>query len=267
MTVLAVVAVALACGLWLRPLPSARLRDPLPGTAVAARHPRLRRVLWSSAAVALPGVAAGAVWGPAGACIGIAVVLPLLTASLVWRRHRARAAELRCRQEVFGACQLLAGLLRVGHVPSAALGIAARDAPVLAEAAAMQGIGAPVAPVLRRLGAAPGCSGLVELGVAWEVAERTGASLTATLEALADRLAAGRAVQNVIASELSAPRATGRLLAVLPLAGLVLGYGFGGDPLAFLVGSPVGQLSLVVGVALACAGVLWTERIAGSGGD
>jgi tight adherence protein B len=61
---------------------------------------------------------------------------------------------------------------------------------------------------------------------------------------------------------LSAPRATSRLLAVLPLAGLALGYGFGGDPVGFLAGSAPGQLSLVVGVALGCAGVLWTERIA-----
>ncbi len=98
------------------------------------------------------------------------------------------------------------------------------------------------------------------------VAERTGASLGATLDALAERLTAAGNLQDVVNAELAAPRATGRLLAVLPLAGLLLGYGLGGDPLAFLTGSPAGQLSLVAGITLGCAGVLWTERIAGGDG-
>ena len=56
-----------------------------------------------------------------------------------------------------------------------------------------------------------------------------------------------------------------RLLAALPLAGVALGYGFGGDPLAFLAGSLPGQLSLIGGVSLGCAGVVWTEHIADAG--
>ena len=34
---------------------------------------------------------------------------------------------------------------------------------------------------------------------------------------------------------------------------------------AFLTGSPPGLASLVLGVALGCCGVLWTERIAAAG--
>ena len=54
---------------------------------------------------------------------------------------------------------------------------------------------------------------------------------------------------------------------MLPLAGLGLGYGFGGDPLDFLTASVLGQLCLTFGALLGCLGVLWTERIAGSEED
>jgi len=54
---------------------------------------------------------------------------------------------------------------------------------------------------------------------------------------------------------------------VLPLVGLGLGYGFGGDPLEFLTASVPGQLCLALGALLGCVGVFWTERIAGSEED
>ena len=139
-----------------------------------------------------------------------------------------------------------------------------RRSPVLAAAAATLEVGGEVAAVLSRRSLEPGLAGLAQLGVAWSVAERTGASLTATLDALAERLAAERKLRGVVAAELSAPRATGRLLAGLSVAGLLLGYGLGGDPLGFLTGSLPGRICLVLGSLLGCAGVLWTEHIASS---
>jgi tight adherence protein B len=211
-------------------------------------------------------VAGAVVAGGSGATVCFAVGLPVITALVVWRRHRARRGAVRTAADVATACRLLAGLLRLGHVPAAALRVAASDCPLLAEVVAVQQVGGSIPPVLKRLGARPGGRGLAELAAAWEVSDRTGASLGATLEALAARLVAAEAVNDVVSAELAAPRATGRLLAVLPVAGLVLGYGMGGDPVAFLTGSAAGQVSLALGVALGCAGVLWTERIA-DGGD
>lgn len=259
MSVLAAVAAALACWLALGPPRVARLVQPAPGHGSARRRPAVPVTALAVAGVVL---AAAAVGGSGAAVGGFALAVPAATALGVWRRQRARAAARRSEREVLAACQLLAGLLRVGHVPPAALAAAARNAPVLAEAAAVLVVGGQVSPVLRRLGAAPGRSGLTDLAIAWEVAQRTGASLTATLDALAERLAARQAVRQVVAAELAAPRATGRLLAVLPVAGLLLGYGFGGDPLRFLTTTAAGQAALLAGVALGCAGVVWTERIA-----
>jgi tight adherence protein B len=244
---------------------AARLRRLDVSTQPAGRSRRWQLLVTPAAVAAL--VCAGAVLaGGSGAAICFAVGLPLATAFRVWRRQRARRGAARNAVEVATACRLLAGLLRLGHVPAAALRVAAGDCPLLAEVVAVQQVGGAVAPALRRLGARPGAGGLADLGAAWEVSERTGASLGATLEALAERLIAAGAVTDVVSAELAAPRATGRLLAVLPVAGLALGYAMGGDPVAFLTGSAAGQISLALGVALGCAGVLWTERIA-DGGD
>lgn len=264
MTLLAAVAAALACWLLIGPGGAARLRVGTPAER-GARVTRLARWALPLSVAAGAAVAGGVVGGGGGTVTGLAVALPALTVLHLWRRQRAREARTATAREVSDACRLLAGLLRVGHVPASALVIAARDAPVLAEVAAVHGVGGAVAPVLRGLGDGPGRSGLAELGVAWEVAERTGASLTATLDALAERLAARQSVSDVVAAELSAPRATGRLLAALPAAGVLLGYSFGGDPLAFLTGTLPGQVGLVAGAALGCAGLLWTERIADAG--
>jgi tight adherence protein B len=228
---------------------------------------------WSSlpiVGVAVSVVGAGLVglgfFGMAGAAVGLCTGLLAATAMGLWRRQRRGQRAARRTEAVVDACQLLAGLLRVGHVSAMALRIAATDSEVFVEAEAAQRLGGSVPAVLRRHGAQPGGGGLTELAIAWEVSQRTGASMTATLDALSERLEEGRKIARVVDSELSAPRATGRLLAALPLFGLLLGYAIGGDPGAFLLSSPAGQLCLVIGVSLACAGVWWIERIAGSAG-
>lgn len=200
--------------------------------------------------------------GSAGAAVGLSAALLALTSGWLIVEHRRQRWVLRRSDEVADACQALAGLLRVGHVPTVALRLAASDSSVLAEASAAQRVGASVVAVLRRQGEHSGAGGLTELATAWEVAETTGASLTSTLDALQSRLEASRTLSRVVSAELAAPRATGRLLAALPFFGLLLGYGIGGDPASFLLSTPVGELCLVGGVVLACVGVWWIERIA-----
>ena len=86
--------------------------------------------------------------------------------------------------------------------------------------------------------------------------------MATTLELVADGMASEEAVRTVVASELAGPRATGKIMAVLPLAGLALGYALGGDPVAFLLGGFVGWGCLIGGALLAAAGVLWVEALA-----
>jgi tight adherence protein B len=256
---LAALAAAFAVWLWLGPAGAARLAG---GPPAGTRSP-WRWLRWA------PTVGAGlvgAVWG--GWAVGVSCALVTFTAARLLRARRRSRDLLRAEAEVARTCQGLAGLLRLGLVPSEALAGAARDSPALAEAVAAQRVGGSVPGALRA--AAEDGSGLAELAAAWEVAEASGASLSHTLEATAERLSARQDLRATVEAELAAPRATGRLLALLPLAGLGLGLLLGGDPVAFLGGSPFGQVCLVVGVALACLGLLWTELLArrhgGTGG-
>lgn len=239
-----------------------------PGARVALarlsgpRHRARTGRAWAAWPV-LPACCASGIGMAVGGGISVALAAIPVAGTLSWviRAQLRRKRAEKCRLEVVRSCQILAGLLRIGHVPVSSLSAAATDAPLFAEPAAVQSVGGTVGPVLRRLGQIPGQEGLVELANAWEVSERTGASMTATLDALAVRLADDTALRNVVRSELSAPRATGRLLGALPLVGVGLGYALGGDPVGYLTGSLAGQVCLVAGVFLGCAGVVWTERI------
>ncbi len=254
MTVLAVLAAAAACWLWLAPVPDlARLAVH----ADRSRRSPDRYLSW------LPAVSVGLAAGwAAGWAVGVAGGCMAATVTWLLRRNRRRRAVARERAEVVRACQLVGGMLGLGQVPAEALRAAAVRAPVLAEAAAVQSLGGEVAAVLRRAAGEPGREGLSQLAGAWQVAEQTGASMATTLAAVADRLAADLALRATVEAELSAPRATGRLLAALPIAGLGLGYLLGGDPIAFLTSSAFGQLCLALGAALGCVGLVWTELLA-----
>ena len=86
--------------------------------------------------------------------------------------------------------------------------------------------------------------------------------MSAVLELVAEGLAADQSLRAVVASELSAPRATGKVMAVLPGCGIGLGYLLGGEPVGWLLAGPLGWGCLLGGVVLACLGVLWIETLA-----
>jgi tight adherence protein B len=80
---------------------------------------------------------------------------------------------------------------------------------------------------------------------------------------IADELSDEVAGEQARAAQLAGPRMSGYVMAGLPLMGLLLGAGMGVNPVGVLLGSAAGHLLLVVGVALMCAGLLWSARIAG----
>lgn len=225
---------------------------------------RARRLGWLKVAapVAAGVIAAGLLGGRRAAVVAIVVAMAGATATAVvrgrWRQRRA----IRRRIAVAGACSALASEVAIGKVALEALADAARDWPVLAEAAATAGLGGSPTAVWRVAAQQPGAGGLSELAQAWDLATRTGAPMAPTLDAVAGALREDRSIAQTIDGELAAPRATGRLIAFLPVVGVGIGIALGGDPLSFLISNPIGQVCLVVGVGLACAGLLWSERIA-----
>jgi tight adherence protein B len=200
-------------------------------------------------------------WGPGRAAVVISGGLVVMTAAAsVASRLRSRAAS-RTAVEVARACDLIGSLVAIGHIPAKAVSIAAVDCSVLAPVAAAQRVGGDVAMALRAAGVTAGGQGLVRLAQAWEVGERTGAPMGQALAAVADAVRKDHVVEQVVDAELAGPRASGQVLAVLPVLGLATGFAMGGEPLAFFVTGWWGPACLVVGTGLACLGVVWTEAL------
>ncbi len=276
---IACLAALVSVAVWVGAAPAARLRRRLAGggmpltelwrvasrsrmaLAAAALRRGDPRTVASAAAVA--GLLASAkLRSPAPL-----VALPLAAwAASRWRRRRWREAAVAARrQAVSELCATLAGELHAGRTPAQALRWAATECgdPVLA--ARLPGVadrpeGAPAA--LAGLAALPGGEDLRQLAACWQVAEGVGAGLAAALDRLAAALRANEALRAEVAVELAGARATARLLAALPVVGLLLGTAIGADPTRVLLRTWPGLACLGLGLTLAVAGLRWTDRIA-----
>lgn len=89
----------------------------------------------------------------------------------------------------------------------------------------------------------------------------------ASLEQVRASLEEAQNTASVVAGELAGPRATGQILAVLPLLGLGMAAGLGVNPFGFFSGGIGGRACLVAGVGFICAGVMWSEILARRAGS
>ncbi|SER94739.1 tight adherence protein B [Propionibacterium cyclohexanicum] len=240
--------------------PSGGLRHSAP-TPGGARRPGQRRVLsvlvLVSAALAVLALVAPDLLAWAVACGAV-------VSTLAWSgmRHRQEGRARRNADLVARACEVLAAQLQIGRTPSQALATAAQDCELLAGCVSAQRVGADVADALTAASRQPGAQGLASLARTWRLCERTGSRLSPAAQGVSEAVAAETQLQSEIAAELAVPRATGKLLAMLPVVGLAMGFMAGGDPVAFLTSTAVGKGCLVAAVLCACAGLVWTEAIA-----
>jgi tight adherence protein B len=218
--------------------------------------------------VALSGVAIlgvvlvrlGLRWLVVGAVLGTAA----WSVHRLWSRVRRRRATVATAEAVLSVCELLAAELAAGRAPPAALSRAAEDWPPLRPVAETAAFGGDVPDALVALSASPGARGLRLVGAAWSVTQHSGRGLAEALAQVAGAIRADQRTARVVAGELASARATARLVALLPVAALLMAAGGGGDPVGFLVGGPAGILCLGTGLALGVAGVWWIESIADS---
>ncbi len=171
--------------------------------------------------------------------------------------RRRRTAE---RERTIHALHGLAAELRAGQSPAAALRHAAGTPPVWPVTLAGLGLGADTAELLRQ--DAQRDVYLRPLAACWQVCEMTGSGLALAVEHLAESARVAEEVRTELEAQLAGPRATARMLAGLPIIGVLLGMALGGEPLQWLVGTSAGWLCLFVGVSLTVLGLLWTGRIA-----
>lgn len=269
------VAVALTC--------AASAGAALPSGQADLRRLRPRRAR-RAGPLAAPGRAGGR-WPQAVVCALLAAALVagsvagvLACAVLgiaVVRSGRAATQRRRVGQEratAVSACTALAAELRAGRPPDEALAAAAQVAATvgpslpggvvdtLGRAAATERAGGLPGGVLTSA-VGPGREVLGRLAVCWQVGTTSGAGLAEAVDGLATGLRRRAAVEREVAQQLAAPRSTARLVAGLPVLGVVMGAGLGADPLHVLLHTSWGGGCLVLAVLLDVAGVAWTDRL------
>jgi tight adherence protein B len=179
------------------------------------------------------------------------------------RGARRRADATRFRGEVARVVRAASAELRAGIDPAAALHAATSDASDAWLTVRSAGA-ADVTTALQAAAATPGGDSLTAVAAAWHLAEQSGAPLAVILDRMAASIQDEVDLDREVAVEAGPARATARLMAVLPLFGLGLGLLLGVNPVAVLLGSGLGVACLTAGLALACGGVWWIERIVSS---
>ncbi|WP_307843232.1 hypothetical protein [Arthrobacter sp. MSA 4-2] len=203
-------------------------------------------------------------------------------------RHFRRQPAVEAHEPALLVHQIT-GLLRAGRSPlvlwrdlellyAEAAGegsvFAAQALPVLRAAGRSASLGLSVTAVLRDPGRAEGAGDgaragprdpaptlWVDLASCFSVAERSGAPLAEVLTRYAVQLDAAVDAQAARETALAGPRATVTLLGWLPVVGVLLGYLMGVNPVGVLLGSPIGLLTLMLGLGLMLAGRLWSRRL------
>jgi tight adherence protein B len=233
-----------------------------PRRETPARHRPGRALVLAVVVIAALCCLAGAgpwLWAPLGGASAVAVVTTRLLRDARSRRERGER-----QHAVIELCDALSAELRAGLSAEQA---AERSLLHRAEWGAIVStarLSGDVSEALRRAAQRPGAEGLRAVAAGWQVAGRSGAGLASVLERVAAGLRADDEARAEVTASLGPPRATAKMLAVLPLFGLALGTSMGAQPLTFLLHTGVGLGCLFVGVGLATAGVVWVERLASS---
>ncbi|HKU02236.1 MAG TPA: hypothetical protein VJQ80_05440 [Arthrobacter sp.] len=158
------------------------------------------------------------------------------------------------------------GAVRSGSRPSGPV-LTEGSAAVLASARSAAATGAPVSETIRRaVSTALPARGSeartwLQLAACFDIAEASGCPLADVLTRFAAQLEAEDDADAARQTALAGPKATVRLLTWLPLMGLGLGAALGVDPLATLLGTPLGLAALIGGVVLTAAGRAWSAKL------
>lgn len=197
----------------------------------------------------------------AGAAVLVGAALPAalslaLIAIVVVDEVGSAAARRRNNADERGvatAVEVLAAELAAGSREPAALRAAAdaggRAAQCLRAAAGLGEIGAD--PTRAFDGSFAGLAG------AWQIRATCGTALAPSVASVGDDVSARIARRRALEAALVGARASGAMLAFLPVLGVILGAAMGASPLSFLFGGGRGSLVLLVGVGLEVCGWLW----------
>jgi tight adherence protein B len=265
--VLMAVAGAMAC--WPVRFSAHRLRA-INGQPVRRGRGRLRLPLRRPGPAALVVAASALAFLTFGLGVAVATAVAGATARALWRMRRRDRQRLSSIESMADAVHGLVAELRSGAHPVAAAESAARDArepaaSVLVAVATTARLGGDLPTALRRFAVdlptlAPVLRPLVG---AWSLAHRHGLPLADVLDAVGRDVTGRVRFAHRVRARMAGPRASGSVLAVLPLLGVFLGQTMGARPLHVLFCTSLGQVLLALGTTLVCVGLYWIARLTG----
>ncbi|PQZ96301.1 hypothetical protein CQ018_03260 [Arthrobacter sp. MYb227] len=99
--------------------------------------------------------------------------------------------------------------------------------------------------------------------LAWcfAISERSGAALAQLLDHLATDLESSADMRRALDAALAGPRATSKLLTILPMIGLGLGQLLGIEPFTVLLTHPLGRIAMISGIVLWATNRWWCKNM------
>jgi tight adherence protein B len=179
--------------------------------------------------------------------------------------RRGEFSAFAARRAVVDLADGWASQVASGRPPVPSLVEVMGDGPeFLADRAENVRLGADPLDVLASAARSRGADGLLALRACWLVSRHAGAGLAGPARRVAAALRDDLAIRAELQAQTAAPRATARLVALLPLMGPALGVLVGADTVGVLLGSPIGRACLVMGLTLDALGLWWVGRIIAS---
>lgn len=99
------------------------------------------------------------------------------------------------------------------------------------------------------------------LAVCWQLGQSHGLAIATLMRAAQHDIVERERFRGRVDAGLAGARTTAVVLAGMPVLGILLGQLIGADPLAFLFSGGAGGVLLVIGIALSCLGLCWSDRI------
>lgn len=230
--------------------------------------PRRRLPVRRPGPLLLIGAATATTFALSGIGVAIAVALGGVTIRMLWRAHRQEAQQLSSAEAMVDAVHGMVAELRSGAHPVVAAESAAKDArapadAVLSAISATERLGGDLTTTLHRCTVdAPALAPVLRpLVHAWSLAQRHGLPLADVLDAVRRDVAGRLKFARRVRARMAGPKASGTVLAVLPVLGVLLGEGIGAHPTHVLLSTGIGQTLLAIGTALICAGLCWITRL------
>ena len=258
------IALALLC--W--PPSHRHLRRPTGSVRAGVSRSRLTRVGYRQPTILLIAASSVVIGVGKGVLVGISAAIVFATLSVLVSAELAARRDQHDLAEMLAATRTLAREVRSGAAPVAAViasasahrGVSAQVLETLAvEVSADRGRSRPAVALGRAGGPAAELGARLARG--WALSSRYGVPWAALIETVSLDLADQVRARAQRAAQVSGPRVSGYVLALLPCLGLLLGVGMGADPIHVLLATGAGHLMLLIGSVLSCAGLAWTARI------